>query len=126
MTYSAFAHSRTLPARLVERSKMLLSCAAGNTVEDVAEQLDVARQTVSRWLGRYVERGLEGIEKDAALRPAAADPAYASGRDCGQDHTGDASSRYSLEHAHPGSGDRGQRFDNWPHLARTWFEAAFG
>jgi len=59
-----FARSRTLPARLVERSKMLLCCAAGNTVEDVAEQLDVARQTVSRWLGRYVERGLEGIEKD--------------------------------------------------------------
>jgi transposase len=59
-----FARSRTLPARLVERSKMLLSCAAGNTVEDIAEQLDVVRQTVSRWLGRYVERGLEGIEKD--------------------------------------------------------------
>ena len=47
-----FARSRTLPARLVERSKMLLSCAAGHTVEDTAEQLDMARQTVSRWLGR--------------------------------------------------------------------------
>jgi transposase len=59
-----FARSRTLPARLVERAKMLLGCAAGHTVEEIAEQLDVARQTVSRWLGRYVERGLEGIEKD--------------------------------------------------------------
>src|SRR5437588_3510008 len=59
-----FARSRTLPARLVERAKMLLSCAAGHSVEDTAEQLDVARQTVSRWLGRYVERGLAGIEKD--------------------------------------------------------------
>jgi len=59
-----FARSRTLPARLVERSKMLLGCAAGQTGEEIAEQLDVARQTVSRWLGRYVERGLAGVEKD--------------------------------------------------------------
>lgn len=41
-----------LPARLVERSKMLLFGAAGHRVEEIAEQLDVARQTVSRWLGR--------------------------------------------------------------------------
>lgn len=47
-----FARSRTLPARLVERSKMLLFGAAGHRVEEIAEQLDVARQTVSRWLGR--------------------------------------------------------------------------
>ena len=60
-----FARSRTLPARLVERSKMLLLCAAGNGAEEVAEQLGVVRQTVCRWLGRYVERGLDGIEKDA-------------------------------------------------------------
>ena len=59
-----FARSRTLAARLVMRAKMLLGCAAGHTVEEIAEQLDVARQTVSRCLGRYVERGLEGIEKD--------------------------------------------------------------
>jgi len=59
-----FARSRTLPARLVERAKMLLSCAAGHSVEDIAEQLDVSRQTVSRWLGRYVERGLAGVERD--------------------------------------------------------------
>ena len=59
-----FSRSRTLPSRLVERSKMVLSCAAGNSVEEISEQLEVARQTVRRWLGRYVERGLEGIGKD--------------------------------------------------------------
>jgi transposase len=59
-----FARSRTLAARLVERSKMVLACALGHNVEEIAEQLDVARQTVSRWLGRYIERGLDGIEKD--------------------------------------------------------------
>ena len=35
-----YARSRTLPARLVERSKMLLECAAGHTVEEIAGRLD--------------------------------------------------------------------------------------
>jgi transposase len=60
-----FTRSRSLPARLVERSKMLLLGAAGHTLEETAEQLGVVRQTVSRWLGRYVEQGLAGVEKDA-------------------------------------------------------------
>ena len=60
-----FARSRTLPARLVERSKMLLGCAAGQTVETIAEELGVARQTVSRQLGRFVAQGLDGMARDA-------------------------------------------------------------
>jgi transposase len=59
------ARSRSLPARLAERSKMLLLCAAGHTVEQTAGQLGVVRQTVSRWLGRYIEQGWAGVEKDA-------------------------------------------------------------
>ena len=59
------ARSRSLSARLAERSKMLLLCAAGHTVEQTAGQLGVVRQTVSRWLRRYTERGWAGVEKDA-------------------------------------------------------------
>lgn len=60
-----FARSRSLSARLAERSKMLLLCAAGHTVEQTAGQLGVVRQTVSRWLRRYIEQGWAGVEKDA-------------------------------------------------------------
>ena len=63
--FQRFARSQTLPARLVLRSKMLLLYTMGNTVEEVAEQLGVVRQTVSRWLGRFGEQGQVGIEKDA-------------------------------------------------------------
>jgi transposase len=63
--FQRFARSQTLPARLVQRSKMLLLYAAGHSVEEVAQQLGVARQTVSRWLGRFAEQGQVGIEKDA-------------------------------------------------------------
>jgi transposase len=63
--FQRFARSQTLPARLVQRSKMLLLYATGKSVEEVAEQLGVARQTVSRWLDRFAEQGQAGIEKDA-------------------------------------------------------------
>ena len=57
-----FARSRTLPARLVERAKMLVGCAAGRRVEEIAAQLNVARQTVARWLGRFEAQGMKGME----------------------------------------------------------------
>jgi transposase len=57
-----FARSRTLPARLVERAKMLVGCAAGHGVEEIAAQLNVARQTVARWLGRFEAQGMQGME----------------------------------------------------------------
>ena len=57
-----YARSRTLAARLVERSKMLLLCATG---QEIAEQLDVTRQTVCRWLSRFEAQGMKGVEHDA-------------------------------------------------------------
>ena len=57
------ARGRTLPARLLERSKMLLLYARGDTMEEIAEHLGVVRQTVSRWLHRFVAQGgVEGLE----------------------------------------------------------------
>jgi len=60
-----YARSRTLAARLVERSKMLLLCATGHSAEEIAEQLDVTRQTVCRWLSRFEAQGMKGVENDA-------------------------------------------------------------
>jgi transposase len=60
-----YARSRTLPARLVERSKMLLLCATGHSAEEIAKRLDVTRQTVCRWLSRFEAQGMKGVEHDA-------------------------------------------------------------
>ena len=60
-----FARSRTLPARLVERSKMLLLGATGHSAEEIGERLDVTRQTVCRWLSRFEAQGMKGVEQDA-------------------------------------------------------------
>ena len=57
-----FARSRTLPARLVERAKMLLLCSTGHGADEIAAQLRVARQTVTRWLGRFEAQDMKGME----------------------------------------------------------------
>lgn len=57
-----FARSRTLAARLVERAKMLVLYSAGHTAGEIADQLGVSRPTVPRWLGRFEEKGIQGLE----------------------------------------------------------------
>jgi transposase len=57
-----FARSRTLPARLVERAKMLVLGSTGHRAAEIAAQLGVVRQTVTRWLGRFEAQGMKGME----------------------------------------------------------------
>jgi transposase len=57
-----FARSRTLPARLVERAKMLVLGSTGHGAEEIAARPGVVRQTVTRWLGRFETQGRKGIE----------------------------------------------------------------
>ncbi len=61
-----FANSRSVSVRLAERSQIVLFAAKGLTNEQIAEQLGISRQKAGRWRQRYAERGLAGIEKDAA------------------------------------------------------------
>ena len=59
-----FARSRTLPARLVERAKMLVLGSTGHGTGEIVAQLGVGRQTVTRWLRRFEARGMKGMEDD--------------------------------------------------------------
>jgi transposase len=63
--FERFARSRTLAARLVERAQIVLQAAAGKADVEIAQALDLTRQTVGLWRRRFLERGIEGIEKDA-------------------------------------------------------------
>jgi transposase len=63
--FQRFARSHTLPARLVERARIILGAAQGRNTERIAAELGIARQTVARWRLRFAEHGLAGIEKDA-------------------------------------------------------------
>src|SRR3954468_19918138 len=55
------AHSRTQPARLVERAKIIWLSHTGHRAPLVAEQLSVCGRTVRRWITSFNDRGLEGL-----------------------------------------------------------------
>ena len=56
------AHSRTAPARAVERAQVVLAALKGASVEEIAVRLHLARNTVYLWLHRFDTRGLAGLE----------------------------------------------------------------
>ena len=60
-----WSRGRSTPARLVLRAKIVLRAAAGMRNKDIARELDTDVNTVGRWRGRFAQRGLAGIEKDA-------------------------------------------------------------
>jgi transposase len=69
------AHSRTAPARRVERARMIWLASQGRRVAAIATDLHVTAETVRLWLKRFNAAGLEGL-KDAPRsgRPATYTP----------------------------------------------------
>jgi transposase len=61
----AQARSRSLPARVVERSRVVLLAAAGKQDKEIARSLSMTPKKVSRWRKRFLQLGLAGLDKDA-------------------------------------------------------------
>jgi transposase len=61
----AWARGRSTPARLVLRARIALQAAAGADNKTIAQSLGTDRLLVGKWRKRFIEKGLEGIEKDA-------------------------------------------------------------
>ena len=73
-----WSRSRTLAARVVLRSRIVLMVAGGDGVKAVSDALRIAPATVRLWSRRFRERGPSGLLRDApgrgrkpALDPAA-------------------------------------------------------
>lgn len=64
-TLEQWARGRSLPARLVERARILLLAASGKRDLEIAAQLGISNQKAARWRKRFLRAGLEGLEKDA-------------------------------------------------------------
>ena len=68
------AHSRTAPARQVERARIIWSAGQGEGVPAIAERLRLDAYTVRGWIHRFNAEGLAGLEdRPRAGRP----PTYA-------------------------------------------------
>jgi len=60
-----WARSRSLPARQVERARIVLLAAEGKSDLEIAAALGVSNTKAARWRKRFLESGLGGLEKDA-------------------------------------------------------------
>jgi transposase len=58
----SWTRSRTLSRRQVERARIVLAAANGESSRVVAATLGIARDTARLWLRRYEAEGLEGLE----------------------------------------------------------------
>src|SRR6516164_10202629 len=63
-----WARSRSLPARQVERAKVVLLASEGKTDLEIAAELRIGNHKVARWRKRFLKLGLAGLEKDASRR----------------------------------------------------------
>jgi len=65
-----YKHSRSAvaPKRLVERCRIVLLAADGQTYEQIGAALNITRQKASRWCNRFIESGRAGLEHDAPGR----------------------------------------------------------
>lgn len=63
----SIASSRSLPAGLVARARMILMSAAGINNQEIAGQLRTTQATVGKWRRRFLERDVAGLHDE--LRP---------------------------------------------------------
>jgi transposase len=59
------ARGRSLPARLVERSRIVLRAADGLQDREIAAELGITPEKAARWRKRFLAGGTEALAKDA-------------------------------------------------------------
>jgi putative transposase len=63
----SFARSRSLPAALSNRARIVLSSADGELNSAIAVRLKLTKATVGKWRLRFIERRISGLYDD--VRP---------------------------------------------------------
>ena len=66
----SFARSRSLPAALSNRVRLVLASAAGEANNAIAARLKLTNQTVGKWRKRFIERRIAGLYDDVRPGPA--------------------------------------------------------
>jgi len=59
------ARARSLPARQVERARIVLRAADGLQDKDIAAELDITPEKAARWRNRFLDGGFTALQKDA-------------------------------------------------------------
>ena len=78
-TTRQLAHSRTAPARMVERARIVWLAHQGRRVLAIAQELHLTPTTVRSWVKRFNRQGVAGLqEKPRPGRPAIYTPEQVS------------------------------------------------
>ncbi len=64
-TLLAWQRATTVPAGLARRARMILLLADGMTITDIAATVGMSRRHTYKWIQRFVQEGLEGLEERA-------------------------------------------------------------
>jgi transposase len=64
-TIETWSRGRSLPARLVQRARIIKMAADGALNQTIAKELGISRPTVQLWHDRFLAFRLKGLEKDA-------------------------------------------------------------
>ena len=100
-----WARGRSLPARQVERARVVLLAAAGKQDLEIAAEIGISNQKAARWRKRFFEIGFGRIgERRTAAWPY---PNHHTSQSAGggpEDHPGDPRQRDPVEHPHDGGG----------------------
>jgi transposase len=64
-TLQQWSRGRSLPARQVERARIVLLAADGKQDLEIAAEIGISNQKAARWRKRFLKLGLAGLEKDA-------------------------------------------------------------
>jgi len=67
-TLQQWARSRALPARQIERARVVLLAAEGKTDLEIAATLNISNQKAARWRKRFLQLSLAGLVRDAPRR----------------------------------------------------------
>jgi transposase len=59
------SRARSMPARLVERARIVLRAAEGLQDQQIAAELSITPEKAARWRNRFLEGGLVALQKDA-------------------------------------------------------------
>ena len=120
----SLANSRSLPAGLVRRAKIILLSASGKNDREIAPQLETSRNTVGLWRRRFLAQGGVRTLRRVTPRPPPPDQRRASCPISSQDAEGETQSRNALEYPSDCRRDRSIEIDGAPHLASVWLAAA--
>jgi hypothetical protein len=120
------ARARAIPARLVERARIVRLAADGLENKQIARQMKMTPEKAARWRNRFLDGGIAALEKDAP-RPGAPHD-HRAGGEAGGGYDAASRSRPTPRTGRraPWRGGGHQRGQRAPHLARPRTEAASG